>query len=497
MRRGLHFVVLAGIASNAAASEAARSVAAPPTRPAAVSSSTNAVKPFVPAATCCDPTPLVVRRNDSPLAKWVLAEESLGDVAPLEPRVANVTFSVEPSVAEIPRRSAAVEAALARWSESSQSLEPMCSARARRLSRAMQGEHTGHEIEWVTLFQGPVEVEDLDALLTWESVRETANGSVLSAVPRDSTERLFVPRLEVTLDENGVPKDVRFFNRADAPRPAVALSNIRVLPGRTVQPRVRHVAARFVTDDANLIRTAEFTVEEAAPAVVSPLLRVVHEVPSVPAKDDPRLVRILSEWSTASARLPARVLEFQEFRYDLVFHTESRRTGRATFAADGSVTFRLEPAEIDGKSTKRVDAVTGKPFALRSGSAQSIHWDAARLRTPKRDATGPNALLLAAAFPEGFLRPEDLLPTSRPVSAAELRRRYAVELKNFDDREIRLRLVPKLRIDSCSIRESEVILSTSTMQLTAVRHLDASGNVETVWTVERTSPLDATTPDER
>lgn len=254
----------------------------------------HAAERFVPPANCCAPAPAAVKRNTAPLASWVLSESPLGEsetradprapelLPPLPPATALAESG--PAVAETYSVPPNLRAVLERWTIASRILEPMCPARVRRLTRELESDYLGHEIEWLALFQGPVTLDDIAAPLEWIAFRADDNGARLSAVPREPITRLFVGRIEVTLDgETSLPTRVRFFNRRGEPRTDdVALSALRTIPSSP--PTIQTAAADDDTHaGATVIRTAEWkTHGQAAVGRVTPVndARMILEAPT-------------------------------------------------------------------------------------------------------------------------------------------------------------------------------------------------------------------------
>lgn len=399
---------------------------------------------FVPMATCCEPVALGVYRNNRPLVKWVLAEEPLGETratnAPAPPATfEGVPVATAPAVVIVAAAATVpmdvnIDDALTEWSDTSHSLEPMSPARTQRLTRALQQDYSGHEIAWITLFTGPVDLEDLRDHLNWTGTRSTPDGITLTAVPRDATERLFVSRLEVTLTEKHVPKSITFVDRQGNRREeSVAFEQIRIQPGRPVAPRIVQVAALKVSGDGLEIRTAEFVNDLAGPDAARPLTSREMNERDLEAGDD-----VIQKWAAAIARSPVREIQFREFKSDLVGRKESRRDGRALVSRDGSIQ------------------------ALPMG-------------TPDEDA---------AALPE------IVLPMARALSVDEFRNQYVLKIANSDDRNIRLQLTPRWQADSIQFRTIDVMLSRDTMLPVAIRSTSSSGESETVWSIHRTVARD-------
>jgi hypothetical protein len=393
-------------------------------------------------ATCCEPTALGVVRNNRPLVKWVLAEEPIGETRAVNAPAtfAPATLSPAPAVAIVAAAATVpmdvnIENALNEWSETSHSLEPMSPARTQRLSRSLQQDYSGHEIAWITLFTGPVELEDLRDDLTWTGSRSTSDGITLTAVPRDATERLFVSQLEVTLTENHVPKSITFVDRQGNRREeSVAFEQIRIQPGRTIAPRVVQVTALKVPEDHARVFTADFVKDSISSIAAQPPQPVVvaYEMSEQDVKTvDP----LLREWAAATARLSVREIQFREVKSSRVGRTESRREGRVLVSRDGSI----------------------KPLPMG---------------TSDEDAAPP----------------EIVLPMARAVSVDDFRRQYGVAIMKSDDRKIHLKLTPVREDDLGQIRVIEVLLSRDTMLPVAVRSVSTSSSVETVWSITRTVP---------
>lgn len=450
MRRSSLLVTLAGLACLAgeARSEGMAHRPADPSKRQANSKARSlpSPAPFVPMATCCEPTALGVVRNNRPLVKWVLAEEPIGETravnAPAPPATfAPATLSPAPAVAIVAAAATVpmdvnIENALTEWSETSRSLEPMSPARTQRLTRSLQQDYSGHEIAWITLFTGPVELEDLRDDLTWTGLRSTSDGITLTAVPRDATERLFVSQLEVTLTENHVPKSITFVDRQGNRREeSVAFEQIRIQPGRSIAPRVVQVAAMKIPGDPAVVHSAEFTRDSILNNTVPPAES--HEVTEAISDQDIEAGdTLLQKWSAATARLSVREIQYHEFRYDLASRTDSHRIGRVLVSRDGSVK------------------------SLPTG-------------TPHKDAAP---------------RPEILLPMASARSVDDFRRQYGVTVVKNDDRKIHLKLTPVREEDLKQAKTIEVLLSPDTMLPIAVRSVSTSGSVETVWSITRTVP---------
>lgn len=163
------------------------------------------------------------------------------------------------------------ERALRLWADASAEIPaPGKSARQRALYRH-RSDHSGHEIALILEFLGPVDADDLLQRYRFTGIEQAGGGIRLTAVPRDSVERLFYRQWEIVLDaRTHLPVSLTFSGRNDrSPGEPVALFSDRQ---RALIAAANVTKETHVTDNVQLASAespAENRVVQAAASTTS------------------------------------------------------------------------------------------------------------------------------------------------------------------------------------------------------------------------------------
>lgn len=132
--------------------------------------------------------------------------------------LAGVGLAISTSTAHA-QTSTAAERVLRLWAAAAETVSsPGKSARQRILYRH-RAVHSGHEINLVLEFLGPIDADELLGRYRFTGVERIGDRLRLTATPRDGVERLFLPQWEVMLDaETYLPVSLAFSGRDERPQ---------------------------------------------------------------------------------------------------------------------------------------------------------------------------------------------------------------------------------------------------------------------------------------
>lgn len=252
---------------------------------------------------------------------------------------------------------------------------------------------------------------------------------------------------------------------------------------------------------------ASGAVERGAPDRATPARRQPAERPPLAgnnAADDERLERpgpaelkiapvsaelqaVLEAWERASAKVTRLQGEHQRFVYDLVFNTEKRADGKFFYEAPDKGRIDITPTKIaKGEVSKRLDKKTGKPFKLDPDLQQ--RWVCTgREIIQLNDTEKSYELFPIPPQHQGANIMEGPMPFLFGMPAEKAKKRFALTLMGETETEVRLKAIPRWQSDFNNYREAEIILDKTAGRYLpkAVRLIDPSGNLETVYTFRK------------
>lgn len=210
---------------------------------------------------------------------------------------------------------------------------------------------------------------------------------------------------------------------------------------------------------------------------------------------DPRVERILQEWSRATRTIQRLEGGHERFSYDLVFGVEKRATGRFFYEAPDKGRIDIEPKRIpNGETSDRQDA-KGRPFRLKADAPEKWICDGTQIfqidevnRKAERFEIPPQARgrnIMQGPLPFLLGMPPQMAKERYRIELDErafLRDGIDVEGARSPAGSVWLRIYPKWRHDAASYKEAAVILDPNNHYLPyAVQLKDPSGNQETVY----------------
>ncbi|MCC7420372.1 MAG: hypothetical protein IT428_08835 [Planctomycetaceae bacterium] len=198
----------------------------------------------------------------------------------------------------------------------------------------------------------------------------------------------------------------------------------------------------------------------------------------------PELQAVLEAWERASSKVTRLQGEHQRFVYDLVFDTEKRADGKFFYEAPDKGRIDITPTKIaKGEVAKRVNKKNGKPFKLDPDLQQ--RWVCTGREIIQLNDTEKNYEL----FPippqhQGANIMEGPMPFLFGMPAEKAKKRFALTLMSETASDVRLKAIPRWQSDFNNYREAEIILDKTAERYLpkAVRLIDPSGNLETVYT---------------
>lgn len=301
---------------------------------------------------------------------------------------------------------------------------------------------------------GPVFRESLEHRFAWKVGPQSDEAISLIATPRDSVERMFTGRIELTVSrETGEIDSLRFLDRRTASTSDAKGTNA-----------IRLVSGIEYSGGADGTRTNGEDVE-----------------------------RILEAWARSTGTIRNVKLSFERYRYDRAFHLETRAIGKFVYVAPNIGMYRIHPAPIPVGTESRVLGSDGQRFTLRTDSPQSLVWDGAtvtiaddahrtmqQLSLPKRDAGIQPVVGSWDNVWAQLTEPQVALPCVVAVNAKDLLQRFWINVVRNDDQQIVLRCLPADSATKHQLSEILVIVDSQTHLTKATKFIGPSGDLEIV-----------------
>ncbi len=201
----------------------------------------------------------------------------------------------------------------------------------------------------------------------------------------------------------------------------------------------------------------------------------------------PELEKILLEWERQSSKIEKLVGEHQRIVYNGVFEVEKRSDGKFYYESPDKGRIDLKGMKIDdAEVSKRVNKKSGQPYRIEAD--QETRWI----------CTGKEVMNInddEKTF-EMFPLPPDLqganiingpLPFLFGMKAEEAKKRFEISFVAEDDPKknnknvVWLTARPRQMADKENFQEATIILDRTRYLPHAVKLLDPSGNMETVY----------------
>lgn len=212
------------------------------------------------------------------------------------------------------------------------------------------------------------------------------------------------------------------------------------------------------------------------------------------------LDNLLKTWEVQSHKGRVVQIEFTRFIYDTVFKVEKRAKGRLIFGA-GRFRFDSYPSEYEkGETSRRTNQRTQTAYKLAPSQSETWIGDSKTIRwirhSSRRIDVFPtprsNQLVAVAEKPKdsrwdfGFRFPafwDDYVPTFLRVNAEDLHQRFFIRLENTE-KAIIFTMRPRGEPDSFLWRSLNVMWDDEHQRMGALKIIDPSGNLETVYVVK-------------
>jgi TIGR03009 family protein len=192
------------------------------------------------------------------------------------------------------------------------------------------------------------------------------------------------------------------------------------------------------------------------------------------------LERLLLAWSQNSAKIQKLQGRHLRHVYDTVFNVEKRSMGVFYYEGPGKGRIDLTPAPIqNGQVSERKDA-QGQTFKLQADRPERWMCDG-------KDIWQVNDTLKQVdIFPipqenQGQNIMDGPMPFLFGMPPAKAKMRYHLKLISEDKDRAMIEVLPRLQVDAANWKKALVILDKTLYLPTAVKLIDPSGNLETVY----------------
>ncbi|QDT65690.1 hypothetical protein [Calycomorphotria hydatis] len=175
---------------------------------------------------------------------------------------------------------------LENWATASAKL-PRASETARMYWAYNQPQLSGHELAMLLDLQGPVSVESLRSQFTWTVKKEQkgdASTIILSAVPCDPLEQLFVSNISLHFAENSaLPQAIRMVRPANSAGDQAEESTLISFKERRNKTFASQIVPASYAANESLQRTA--SLDEYAPETTGVIQQTTFKLPPMPVRD--------------------------------------------------------------------------------------------------------------------------------------------------------------------------------------------------------------------
>lgn len=382
----------------------------------------------------------------------------------------------------VPAADARAVETLERWEQAASVLMPVTEAERARL-RVQHGQCSGHALSVLCRFRGPVAIEKLQQDFTWSFAGRSRGSLLLQAIPRDSTEQLFISSVQVTIDkETMLPASLKFTSS----RGVSAGGQVAVFDAAARQTlKALHYAGPLLIDpqsDAELVRLAAAGETEAEAA----------------SGREIQLSELLARREEADRRQTKQSVKVERRTWDHVFHVVERERGELWFRQPDQGRLVLSPVDPQNRQTAAAGGTATLPAGWRERQAEPEEWIWNESTVLNRTGAGNRWLAAqrpAAEAPAAELRlvsahtpwlvshssPQQVLPLVTGVRVAELERDYRLKIIRVRGRLVWISARPRQQETAPAIEEYQAVMDLDRLQTVALRAIHHGGGTETVW----------------
>lgn len=377
---------------------------------------------------------------------------------------------------------------LTQWERASEGLLGVGPLEHRRLHYLHGANHSAHEIAVLNEFRGPVSADDLTRRFEW-SIRATTAETILIGRPTDEVEQLFYRELTVAIDpKTHLPESVRFTGtHADGAREPLTV----VMSPRIEEPN------RF-RDDPHA-RPLKVASHDDGYENHSPIRVVEHVTPKSSVKPElpADVVHALTVLETNLRQVRSLHANVRRYTYETQSHIEHRAVGELSYASPTTVDCTLKPCPIDPHATSHRRTTDGMAFELLASPAEHWQYTASEIRFSHPPHQPAWVLSQAGGHPQPirFVSREEHQATdgTNPMippwpmlfhaNALELAERFHIRIAD-QQHMATWDFTPREPGDWGRFRQMRVLFDNSNSLPKAVQFMNASGDVETVYTFQ-------------
>lgn len=202
-------------------------------------------------------------------------------------------------------------------------------------------------------------------------------------------------------------------------------------------------------------------------------------------KLSPQLEYLLQIWSQQSAQIKKLQGTHHRFVYDTVFQVEKRAEGAFYYEAPGKGRIDLKPVAVrKGEVSRRKDEKSGQPFKVQPDRAERWICDGSGI-WQVNDATKQVDVFPIPKENQGQNIMDGPLPFLFGMPPEKAKMRYELKLLKEDAQSATIEVHPRLAMDAGNWKKAWVILNKALYLPSAVKLIDPSGNLETVYTFHK------------
>jgi outer membrane lipoprotein-sorting protein len=387
-----------------------------------------------------------------------------------------------------------VELLLRRWESASHRQTERSESKRELLRRDIARDVNQHAALAVEQLTGRVDADRLKTAFIWSIVDKTDGRVCLEATPAEETDQLFYGAIRLWLDDQtGCVERLQLIDRRGVVRTSWTGEAPETQPALAL---TENASSTVLTDDgippSPVVLTANVPAQVAS--LETPVARILTLTSATEADPTglsnftPEVAEILSKWESASQSMKTAKVRFKRFVYNLVFHVEKRSEGELFYEAPNRLCVVLHPTRVEENEKSRRTDKNGNAFQVESDRAESWIWtgDAVICANDEEKTYEVVPLPQEANLRYGWPLPsfQDLAPFLFNIRADQIRREWTITLNKRDGNRVVLAATPRTERLKQRFGRCLITLDQRDWRIVAVKCMDATGNLETVYSAE-------------
>ncbi|MDB5345146.1 MAG: hypothetical protein JWP89_3523 [Schlesneria sp.] len=209
----------------------------------------------------------------------------------------------------------------------------------------------------------------------------------------------------------------------------------------------------------------------------------------------PEVADLLDHWEKGATQ-SSRQLTFCRTKYNLINEVETRARGSFCYVASDRGEFRFEDEGIDSTRTSNRKNAQGKPFTIEAGASEFWEWRESELlhvnHTNKTYSVVPLPRAVRPKSQNIFLQSiQEHAPFIVDIRTDSIRREWSLTLLKQGSSHVILEATPRTAARKHRFSRCLLLLNANSLELSAIKYVDADQVHETVYVLDRCRQLNA------